>query len=147
MPAFGRGNLEAGLVPSTRFKFMPTITLLDETPVDRRIASFQVFHGAVLEFLGVVREMEGERKLQGIRYSGYEPMIQKLMGEMVARAEAAHGEHDLYLHHRLGLVLVGEPSVIIRVGTGHSREAFQLCEQYLAEVKKTLPIWKDPVFA
>ena len=46
------------------------------------------------------------------------------------------------IHHRLGLVPVGEPSIIIAVSSPHRREAFVACERILEEVKKKAQIWK-----
>jgi molybdopterin synthase catalytic subunit len=51
------------------------------------------------------------------------------------------------IQHRLGFVTNNEPSIIIRVKTRHSAEAFDLCRWYLKEIKTTVPIWKKPIFA
>src|SRR5690606_37642559 len=122
------------------------ITLLSQAPIESRIEAYSKTDGAVLQFLGVVREIEAGRLLEGIRYSCYEPMARAFLDKMVARMQATFGYHALYFHHRIGFVSVGEPSVIIRVGTPHSPQAFSLCQAYLQEVKQRLPIWKEPVF-
>lgn len=46
------------------------------------------------------------------------------------------------LHHRLGTVPVGEPSIVIAVSSPHRKEAFVACEQILEEVKQKVQIWK-----
>ncbi len=46
------------------------------------------------------------------------------------------------LHHRLGVVPVGEPSIVIAVSSPHRRESFQACEFILEEVKAKAQIWK-----
>ena len=129
---------------------MPLCSLtkrLDESPIFPGNTEFSKEHGAVLEFLGVVREMEEGRPLEGIRYSCYEPMAWSIIDRVVQNAQEHFGDHGLHFHHRLGLVPVAEPSVVIRVATGHSQRAFDLCQFYLKAVKKELPIWKEPVFA
>lgn len=125
----------------------PLTKRLDEQPIEPGNARFSKEHGAVLEFLGVVREMEAGRPLEAIDYSCYEPMAWSIIDKVINNAQRTHGDHGLYFHHRLGRVPVAEPSVIIRVATGHSQRAFELCQFYLEAVKKELPIWKEPVFA
>ncbi len=120
---------------------------LDHAPIDLGNTPFSKDHGAVLQFLGVVRELEDGRVLEGIHYSCYEEMAWKVLNETISQAEATFGEHALDFHHRLGFVPVAEPSVMVRVGTGHSQRAFDLCQHYLHAIKTTLPIWKEPVFA
>jgi molybdopterin synthase catalytic subunit len=46
------------------------------------------------------------------------------------------------VEHRLGVVPVGKPSIIIAVSAPHRREAFVTCEQILEEVKAKAQIWK-----
>lgn len=46
------------------------------------------------------------------------------------------------VQHRLGVVPVGNPSIVIAVSSPHRREAFEACEQILEEVKAKAQIWK-----
>ncbi|EGO26539.1 hypothetical protein SERLADRAFT_339519, partial [Serpula lacrymans var. lacrymans S7.9] len=46
------------------------------------------------------------------------------------------------LHHRLGPVPVGQPSIVIAVSSPHRREAFAACEEILEQVKMRAQIWK-----
>jgi len=46
------------------------------------------------------------------------------------------------VHHRLGTVPVGEPSIVIAVSSPHRKEAFAACELILEEVKLKVQIWK-----
>lgn len=46
------------------------------------------------------------------------------------------------VHHRLGIVPVGEPSIVIAVSSPHRKEAFRACESILEEVKLKAQIWK-----
>lgn len=122
------------------------MTLINEAAIDSNPGPCTAHEGAVLQFLGVVRERENGRLLSGIRYSCYLTMATSLLKEMTDKATSIFGAHSLYFHHRIGVVRVAEPSVIIRVATGHSREAFALCEHYVRVMKTTLPIWKEPLY-
>lgn len=120
---------------------------IDHEPIDLGKLAFSPDHGAVLQFLGVVRRMENGRPLTGIHYTCYEKMAWRVLEETIAAAQRTFGEHSLDFHHRLGMVPVAEPSVLVRVSCGHSPRAFELCQHYLQAVKSTLPIWKEPRFA
>ncbi len=103
-------------------------------------------HGADLRFHGVVRKIEAGREISGITYSCYEVMALK---ELTAVGEAirhSHPGHLSLVYHRLGLVPAGEASILIRVQTTHSAAAFEITQEYLKQIKATVPIWKEPIF-
>lgn len=103
--------------------------------------------GAEVRFLGTVRDRENGRPITGIDYSAYLPMAEKMLAGLVEQGRREHGPHEVFIQHRLGFVAAAEPSILIRVRTKHSAEAFELCRWYLKEVKTRVPIWKRPVFA
>jgi molybdopterin synthase catalytic subunit len=103
--------------------------------------------GAELVFLGIVRGSEKGEPILGIRYSAYESMALRLLEELVAEAETHETEHQVFIQHRLGPVLVGEPSVVIRVRSKHSAAAFERCHYYLMKLKTQVPIWKEMMMA
>ena len=103
--------------------------------------------GADLRFLGVVRHLEGGREIRGIDYSCYQEMAERKLAGICEEMAAESSEHRVWIHHRTGFVAAGEASIVIRVQTPHSAEAFALCAEYLQRIKTSVPIWKDPVFA
>lgn len=116
--------------------------VLSEEPIIPDAHLFQENEGAEVQFLGVVRGSEDGAPIQGIDYSVYRPMAEKMLSELVVRGAAEHGVHRVFIQHRLGFVAAEVPSIIIRVWTKHSAEAFDLCRWYLKEVKTSVPIWK-----
>jgi molybdopterin synthase catalytic subunit len=50
------------------------------------------------------------------------------------------------IHHRVGFIAVGEPSLFLRVATSHRGEAFRASQWIVDELKKKVPIWKRPKF-
>lgn len=103
-------------------------------------------HGADIRFHGVVRKIEDGREISAIRYSFYEGMA---LGELEKIGESMgkrHPGHLAMVYHRVGEVPVGEASILIRVQTPHSAEAFELVREYLRRIKETVPIWKEVVF-
>ena len=103
--------------------------------------------GAVVDFSGVVRKLEGDgREIEGIEYECHVKMAEH---QMCLIAEAAVEKFQLkqvVLHHRIGFVKAGEPSLFLRVATAHRAAAFEASEWIVNELKKKVPIWKKPQF-
>jgi molybdopterin synthase catalytic subunit len=53
---------------------------------------------------------------------------------------------EVLLHHRIGFVPVAQPSVVVRVASGHRGAAFAASQWIMDELKRVVPIWKHPVF-
>ncbi|MEM6279767.1 MAG: molybdenum cofactor biosynthesis protein MoaE [Verrucomicrobiota bacterium] len=103
-------------------------------------------HGADIRFHGVVRDREEGRPIRGIRYSFYEGMALKELHRIAETMTEEYPDHLVLIHHKIGFVAAGEASILIRVQTAHSAEGFEISREYLARIKKTVPIWKEPVF-
>ncbi len=98
--------------------------------------------GACVEFLGIVREIEGERALEGLRYEAHEPMAARHLHRIFCELEEAHRCSAVTFIHRLGWVPVGEVSLFVRVLAAHRREALRFCEAAIDRMKRDVPIWK-----
>ena len=103
--------------------------------------------GADLRFLGVVREMENGLPIDGIHYSCYTEMAAKELESICRSLREGHREHRALIHHRVGFVPAGVASLVIRVRTTHSIEAFELVREYLRRIKTTVPVWKSVQFS
>ncbi len=103
-------------------------------------------HGADLRFHGVVRRLEEGRPISAIRYTCYDPMARSELERIGAALGLEFPAHRAFVFHRIGLVPAGEASILIRVQTPHSAEAFGLIREYLTRIKQTVPIWKAPLF-
>lgn len=124
------------------------VSLLSGDPVTafEKTLSPSTEHGADLRFHGVVRDREDGRFITGIRYTHYAAMAQSELERIGAAMGAEWPEHQAVVYHRIGFVAVGEASLLIRVQTKHSAEAFAICLEYLRRIKTTVPIWKEVVF-
>jgi molybdopterin synthase catalytic subunit len=125
----------------------PPQFLLSTAPITAAAIDFASEEGAEAQFLGAVRGSEDGRPIAGIDYTAYLPMAEKMLHDVAARALAQHGQHRVFIQHRLGFVATRQPSILIRVWTKHSAQSFDLCRWYLQEIKTTVPIWKRIVTA
>jgi molybdopterin synthase catalytic subunit len=104
--------------------------------------------GAVLTFLGVVRNREGEAPILGLHYESFEAMAEHQFRKLFDQLEARWPQiESVDLVHRLGFVPVAEPSLRIEVMAPHRREAFAACEWLIDEMKRVVPIWKRAILA
>ena len=119
---------------------------ITEGAVPDRLLPHSLENGAELRFLGVVRESEEGRRLEGIRYTAYDAMSRALLEEIAEEGSTRFSSHHLAIVHRIGFVPAGEPSILIEVSFPHSGESFDACHWYLREIKTRVPIWKEPIF-
>ncbi|HEU4722833.1 MAG TPA: molybdenum cofactor biosynthesis protein MoaE [Gemmatimonadaceae bacterium] len=99
-------------------------------------------NGAVLLFLGAVRQVNDGRDVTGIDYAAYEAMAQRELEAIVDEAVAAFGTADVAVVHRLGALAVEEVSVAIAVGHPHRDTAYALSRWVIEALKRRVPIWK-----
>jgi molybdopterin synthase catalytic subunit len=102
--------------------------------------------GAVLDFWGVVRELEDGRKIEGIDYEAHAAMAEHQMKVIADAAAETFRLNQVVLHHRIGFVRAGEASLFLRVSAQHRAAAFEASKWIVDELKKKVPIWKKPRF-
>jgi molybdopterin synthase catalytic subunit len=110
------------------------------TPPDLALTSREI--GASVEFLGIVREREGEESIQGLTYEAYEAMARKRIAAHIAELGDLHPCSFVQLTHRLGPVPVGQASLFIRVLSAHRQPALELLSHLIDRLKEDVPIWK-----
>ncbi len=100
-------------------------------------------NGAVVVMSGTVRDHTDGKPVKFLEYQAYEPMALKVFEQI---AEAAQQQwpsiNQVVIHHRVGLLSIGEISVLIAVGCPHRGEAFAACQYVIDTLKHTAPIWK-----
>lgn len=99
-------------------------------------------HGAVLLFLGTVRNHHAGRSVERLTYSAYRKMALKNLERIVRELEEAPDPTRVAIVHRLGDVEVGEPSVVIAAASPHRAAAYEASRQALERLKREVPIWK-----
>jgi molybdopterin synthase catalytic subunit len=102
--------------------------------------------GAVIDFCGVVRPTENGREIDGIDYDTHREMAEHQLKRIAEQAAEQYGLILVIIHHRIGFIAVGEPSLFLRVGSSHRSEGFRASQWIVDELKKKVPIWKRPRF-
>jgi len=102
--------------------------------------------GAIVDFFGVVRELEDGREIDGIDYEAHQAMAEHQMRLIADAAAETFRLNEVLLHHRIGFVRAGEASLFLRVSAQHRAAAFEASRWIVDELKKKVPIWKRPAF-
>lgn len=98
--------------------------------------------GAVVEFQGLVREMEGGEALEGLFYEAYSAMAERVLRKHLEELGELYGCDSVEFIHRTGWVPVGEASLYIRVLSAHRGEGLRLLADSIDRLKQDVPIWK-----
>jgi molybdopterin synthase catalytic subunit len=98
--------------------------------------------GAVVTFLGTVRDLTGEQVTVALDYEAYPGMAEKKLAEIEADTRARWPVGEVAIVHRLGRLDVGEVSVAVAVSCPHRADAFAACKHAIDRLKELVPIWK-----
>lgn len=102
--------------------------------------------GGIDVFIGTVRDLTKGKKVLRLEFEAYEPMAVKELEKIAAQAFEKWSVQKLLIHHRTGILEVGEIPVVIAVSCAHRDAAFEACRFVIDTLKETVPIWKKEVF-
>ena len=102
--------------------------------------------GGICVFTGTVRNRNEGRRVSKIRYSAFEAMALRQFRAIAAEARKKFGVRAVYIAHRVGMLRLGEASVICAAAAPHRAEAFAGCRHLIERVKKLAPIWKEEFY-
>jgi molybdopterin synthase catalytic subunit len=102
--------------------------------------------GGIDVFIGTVRDTTKGKQVVRLEFEAYEPMALKEMQKIAEQAFEKWPVQKLLIHHRTGVLKVGEVPVIIAVSCAHRDAAFEACRYVIDTLKQTVPIWKKEIF-
>jgi molybdopterin synthase catalytic subunit len=103
--------------------------------------------GAVVSFLGTVRDLTEGRETVALDYEAYPDMAEKKMAEIERETRKRWPIGEIGMIHRLGHLEVGEVSVAVAVSCPHRAQAFEACRFAIDRLKEIVPIWKKENWA
>ncbi len=102
--------------------------------------------GAVVGFVGAIRDHDGGRRVVRLEYSAH-PSAAQVIADVVAEvAEQSSGVRAIAASHRIGVLHIGEAALVAAVAADHRRAAFTTCAQLVDTIKTRLPVWKHQFF-
>ena len=99
--------------------------------------------GAVVQFLGTVRDHSaGKTGVTHLMYEAFSERVEAKIREIIEEALRKWDLIAVAVEHRVGEVVVGEPSVAVTVSSVHRSGAFEAGRYLIDELKARAPIWK-----
>jgi molybdopterin synthase catalytic subunit len=102
--------------------------------------------GAQVVFAGAVRNHNKGKVVEYLDYEAYAPMAVSEMTKIVQQAQLQFQAVKIALHHRTGVLHIGELAVVVAVSAHHRAKAFEACAWIIDTLKKDVPIWKREVY-
>jgi len=132
----GRGRAEGGTAVSVQeadFDIGGEIEVL--TGADRGI-------GAVVSFVGLVREMAGVGAIAGMELEHYPGMTERALESIIAEAQRRWPLNAVRVIHRVGRLAPGDRIVLVLTASRHRSAAFEAAEFLMDYLKTRAPFWK-----
>jgi molybdopterin synthase catalytic subunit len=146
-------DTDAALAPGDEVALIPPVSggdfRLTEEPLSLDAVVREVARddaGAVATFLGTVRNRSRGRDVLYLEYEAYEGMAEQTMADLARKLGERHDLLAVAMHHRVGRVEIGEPSVAIAVSAAHRAAALAACRDAIDTLKQTVPLWKKEVY-
>jgi molybdopterin synthase catalytic subunit len=98
--------------------------------------------GAVVTFVGKVRDFNEGLDVQGLSLEHYPGMTEKVLDNIETKAREHWPLNKVTIIHRFGDLKLGEQIVFIGVTSPHRKAAFAACEFLIDFLKTKAPFWK-----
>ena len=98
--------------------------------------------GAIVTFVGTVRDMNDGSEVKGMTLEHYPGMTEKSLEEIIKLARGRWGFYKVLVIHRVGPLLPEDQIVLVAVTSAHRGEAFAACEFIMDYLKTAAPFWK-----
>jgi molybdopterin synthase catalytic subunit/molybdopterin converting factor small subunit len=110
----------------------------------REVASDEA--GAIVTFVGTTRARSRGRDVVRLEYEAYEGMAEQEMERIAAALRDRRELLEVAIHHRVGVVGIGEASVVIAVSAPHRADALAACAEAIDSLKESVPLWKKEIY-
>jgi molybdopterin synthase catalytic subunit len=98
--------------------------------------------GALVSFVGLMRDLNAGVEVQGMTLEHYPGMTERALAVIAEEAAARWDLSGLTIVHRVGALVPQDPIVFVGVASGHRGEAFRACELLIDYLKTRAPFWK-----
>jgi MoaE-MoaD fusion protein len=116
---------------------------IDVGSVERAVSASGA--GAIVTFLGTVRDRTGDHPVVALEYEAYDEMAKRFLRKIGDEIAERWPNARAAIVHRTGRLEVGEISVAIAVSSPHRSEAFEACRHAIERLKQDVPIWKREI--
>jgi molybdopterin converting factor subunit 1 len=99
--------------------------------------------GALALFYGNVRNHSEGKQVERLEYESHDSMAVAKMRQAAQETRERFPEiSEVGVWHRVGMLEIGETSLLVAVSSAHRKEAFEACHWCVDRVKEIVPVWK-----
>lgn len=98
--------------------------------------------GAVVSFVGLVRDINDGDAVSQLTLEHYPGMTEKSLASIINQAKARWSIADALIIHRVGTLLPSDQIVLVVASSAHRGDAFAACEFMMDYLKTEAPFWK-----
>lgn len=98
--------------------------------------------GAIVSFIGTVRDMNDGSQVSEMALEHYPGMTEKSIEAIITQARSRWPIADALVIHRIGPLAPMAQIVLVAVAAAHRGEAFEACEFIMDYLKTQAPFWK-----
>lgn len=114
----------------------------DAAALAREVSGADGEAGAVVSFVGLVRDSNAGSRVRELYLEHYPGMTEKSIDTILEEAESRWRVRDIRVVHRIGRLYPGDPIVAVVVSSAHRGDAFSACEFIMDYLKTRAPFWK-----
>ena len=98
--------------------------------------------GGVTSFVGLVRDVAGERRIGAMTLEHYPGMTERQLAAIEEEARRRWSLDAVLIVHRYGRLEPGERIVLVAAASAHRQAAFDACQFLIDWLKTQAPFWK-----
>lgn len=98
--------------------------------------------GAIVTFIGYVRDYAPDTATQTLHLEHYPGMCERELEDIAATARARWNLADTVIVHRVGSLTRNAQIVFVAAASAHRGDAFRGCEYIIDALKTRAPFWK-----
>ncbi|MFZ9859375.1 MAG: molybdopterin converting factor subunit 1 [Roseiflexaceae bacterium] len=125
--------------------FVVTSVPLEPAPLVAHVSAPNI--GAIVTFAGTARDHFGDRVTARLEYEAYVEMAEQVLADIAAEAITRFGVVNVAIHHRIGILEIGETAVLVVVASAHRGPALEATGWIMDRIKEIAPIWKKEHWA
>lgn len=103
--------------------------------------------GATANFVGTMRDFNEGDSVNAMQLEHYPEMTRRQLAQLVDQAYEQWPLLHSLLIHRVGVIMPGDPIVLVAVWTAHRKAAFEACRSIMESLKSTAPFWKKEILS
>jgi molybdopterin synthase catalytic subunit len=138
--------VSGGAVETTPGLFRLTREVMDPQQLAELVRRDEA--GAIALFYGIVRNHSEGRDVERLEYEAHESMAVRKLREVADQTKRRFPEiSEIGAWHRIGVLEIGEASLLVAVSSPHRAQAFEACHWAVDRIKEVVPVFKKEHWA